>query len=111
MPLGTTTYLHLNPAAGSRFTYCPCDQEFFDFNRPSNPLGFLGCDAHNELALGRDQEMDLWVKKFDVDFSSGCIKHKQVPGQVKVEPTESAQFLVCKGAGNQLTVIFVLDFG
>jgi hypothetical protein len=111
MPLGSKTYLHLNPSAGSRFTYCPCDQQFFDFNRPSNPLGFLGCDAHNELALGRDKEMDLTVKHFDVDFSSGHIKHKQIPGQVTVEPSESAQFLVCKGPGNQLTVITFLKIG
>lgn len=104
MPLGPEPNLHLNAVAGSRFTYCPCDEQFLDFNRPPNPLGFLGWDDDNELALGHTAV----VKQFDVDSSSGSIHHKQ-KGQVKLDPSDSTKFFVCKEFGNILTVSILLQ--
>jgi hypothetical protein len=64
---------------------------FFDFNRPSNPIGFLDGD-NDEFAL----DIGSIAQKFDVDDRTG---------EISVDPNDTRRFFVCEDPGDILTVL------
>jgi len=63
---------------------------FFDFNRPSLPIGFLPGD-NDEFAL----DLGSTPQRFDIDDNTG---------EISVDPRDTQQFFVCEEFGNILTV-------